>query len=244
MWEKPFKLYLGCKKRETRGTLLLLIKKNQFIRNTQLKINSLNVLRKLQFKDSAFSWGQRVTDVWNFIKLPENYLYDESIWPDVKTIQQTAWTIRCVPVKVQLPVASWLETADLAWHSVQHSNSITTRDALDGCLSDLHLPVWCIRLLSRNRTKKITTLTTILMLTGTIQRHTKRAEQWSCWSRRICLIQPGTTASANTCDTPHLTAARDCWVKLPASPHKGAASSKSAIKHSQHKSTFIFSGLH
>lgn len=154
VWEKPFKLYLGCKKRETWGTLLLLIKKNQFIRNTQLKINSLNVQRKLQFKDSAFSWGQRVIDVWNFIKLLQNYLYDESICPDVKTIQWAVWAIRCVPVKVQLPVASWLETADLAWHSVQHSNSITTRDALDGCLSDLHLPVWCIGLLSRNRTQK------------------------------------------------------------------------------------------
>lgn len=58
------------------------------------------------------------------------------------------------------------------------------------------------------------------------------------------LIQPGMIVSSNTYGITHLTAVRAYWVSLSASQHKAAASSKSAIKHTQHKSTFIFCGLH
>lgn len=45
--------------------------------------------------------------------------------------------------------------------------------------------------------------------------------------------------SSNPYDTPHLTAAWAYWVSRSASQHKEAASSKSAIKHAQHKGIYL-----
>lgn len=81
---------------------------------------------------------------------------------------------------------------------------------------------------------------------GMIQRYTKQKEVWKLLEKKDKMpgIYPGTIVSTNTYDSSHLTAAQACWVSLWASQHKEAASSKSAIKHAQHKSTFIFCGLH
>ena len=91
---------------------------------------------------------------------------------------------RCDPFKAELLVTTRLQAPGtiICRCNTVHALSIplsslslitiATRDALDDCSSDLHLPLWCIGLCSGSGTKItiLTNLTSILMRVGRIQR--------------------------------------------------------------------------